>query len=238
MTAADTDSPAAEFDHYAGDGEYQAAIDRGIAFAGVEHHVFLQAKANVLLRLAATVGNPARLSMLDVGCGVGAFARHLIDHVGDLHGIDIADECAARAARDVPAGTFAGYDGRRIPYDDRRFDVAYAVCVFHHVDPADRQPLVAEMARVVRPGGVAAIFEHNPWNPLTRLVVSRIPFDDGVELLPLRESRTLLQQAGLAAVRGRYMLFAPSASSAVQRGERALGWLPVGAQHVAYGYRR
>ena len=58
------------------------------------------------------------------------------------------------------------------------------------------------MARVLRPGGIAAIFEHNPLNPLTRRVVSNCVFDEDAVLLRRRRARGLLRQAGLVPVRG------------------------------------
>ena len=54
---------------------------------------------------------------------------------------------------------------------------------------------VAELARVVRPGGLVVVFEHNPLNPLTRLVVSRVTFDDGVRLLRSGERRLAVRDA-------------------------------------------
>jgi SAM-dependent methyltransferase len=222
-----------QFDAHADD--YHAAVERGIAFAGVEHKVFLLAKVQVLLAEAAKLGRPTELAMLDVGCGVGAFARLLVDEVRELHGVDVSAESVARAASEVPRGEFTSYDGSRLPYQDGHVDVSFAVCVFHHVDKPDRAALVAEMQRVTRPGGLVMLFEHNPFNPLTRLVVSRVPFDEGVDLLPAGESRQLLHGAGLTDVKSRFILFAPSAAKGVIAAERALGWLPLGAQYVAVG---
>jgi SAM-dependent methyltransferase len=222
-----------EFDSYA--DEYQAAIDHGIAFSGVEHEVFLRAKVGVLLAEASKLGAPRELSMLDVGCGIGAFACQLLDHVGELHGVDISREAIARASRKLPQVPFASYEGNRLPYEGCRFDVAFAVCVFHHVQRSERAGLVDEMRRVTRPGGLIVLFEHNPWNPLTRLVVSRIPFDAHAVLLTLGEVRGLLREAGIARMRSRFILFVPSAAPRALRAERWLGWLPLGAQHVAVG---
>ena len=64
-----------------------------------------------------------------------------------------------------------------------------AVCVYHHVEPGDRAPLTAEIRRVLKPGGMLAIIEHNPLNPVTRAVVKRIPLDRDAQLLSAREAR-------------------------------------------------
>jgi SAM-dependent methyltransferase len=120
-----------------------------------------------------------------------------------------------------------------LPYDSGSFDVAFAVCVLHHVDPAARRQFTAELARVTRPGGLTVVFEHNPFNPLTRLAVARCEFDEGVELLRRRELQRLLAPA-LREVESRYLLFVPWRA---ERLERALGGVPLGAQYYVASTR-
>jgi hypothetical protein len=57
--------------------------------------------------------------------------------------------------------------------------------------------VIAEMARVTRPGGMVAIIEHNPLNPVTRHIVSRCPFDRDAVLLRCGTGARLLAGAGL-----------------------------------------
>ncbi|MDX6449784.1 MAG: polyisoprenyl-phosphate glycosyltransferase, partial [Gaiellaceae bacterium] len=142
-----------------------------------------------------------------------------------------------RAAAATPAVRYRTYDGKTLPFADQSFDLAFAVNVFHHVDPPDRAALAAELARVVRPGGIVAVFEHNPLNPLTRLVVSRCEFDAGVELLSTREVSALLTRAGLQPVERRYILFFPWRAAFLQRLEARLGPVPLGAQHLTAARR-
>ena len=63
------------------------------------------------------------------------------------------------------------------------------------------------MRRVCRPGGLIVLFEHNPWNPLTRRAVRGCEFDRDAELLSRREASRLLSEAGVEDRRGRYILF-------------------------------
>ena len=98
-----------------------------------------------------------------------------------------------------------------------------------------REALVAEMRRVTRPGGLVALVEHNPWNPLTRLAVARCPFDDDAVLLGARAARGLLTAGGLAAVRSRHFLVLPATGPWVTAVERPLRALPLGAQYLAVG---
>ena len=95
-----------------------------------------------------------------------------------------------------------------------------------------------ETARVVRPGGLVAVFEHNPLNPLTRRVVRDCAFDEGVELLPRRELETLLRAAGLEVVSAHYLLFFPWRGRLFEAAERLLARLPLGAQYVVAARRR
>ena len=83
-----------------------------------------------------------------------------------------------------------------------------------------------------------AIFEHNPWNPLTRRAVAGCEFDRDAVLLPRRQAEQLLHGQSMAGVEGSYMLFFTRRSALLHGIERRLGWLPLGAQYVVSGRRR
>jgi ubiquinone/menaquinone biosynthesis C-methylase UbiE len=210
---------------------YERAVEESIAFARVGHDFFVKQKADVLLEVARSIGSPAGLRVLDVGCGTGTFDRYLVDEVAELHGVDVSQPMVALAARENARCSYRVYDGKTLPYDDRSLDVAFAVCVFHHVTRANRLRLAAEMARVLRTGGISAIFEHNPWNPLTRLAVNRCEFDKGVELMRLHESAQLLRDAGLVRLRSRFLIFLPRPTPHL---DRWLAHVPVGAQYAVF----
>jgi SAM-dependent methyltransferase len=225
----------AEFDRV---GEsYEAAVDEAISFAGQEHDFYLEVKARRLVELARRQLGPGRPAALDVGCGPGLFDRHVASAF-ELHGVDMSPGMVERARAANPGVEYAVSKPGRLPFDDGRFDLAFAVCVLHHVDLADRLPLVRETARVVRPGGLVAVFEHNPLNPLTRRVVRDCAFDEGVELLPRRELEGLVRAAGLEVVSGHYLLFFPWRGRLFETAERLLARLPLGAQYVVAARRR
>jgi SAM-dependent methyltransferase len=221
-----------EFDAY-GD-RYREAVERAIAFARTEMDFFTRAKAIALLELSARrVGDPRRLSFLDVGCGPGETDRFLEGRVGRLTGVDISSEMIEVASGRNP---WADYEAIRtegpFPFGEGAFDVSFAVCVLHHVPPPQRLALVSEMARVTRPGGTVAIFEHNPWNPLTRRAVAGCEFDRDAVLLTRREAERLLRGSALAGIEGRYILFFTHDSGPLRWIERRLRKVPLGAQYV------
>jgi SAM-dependent methyltransferase len=209
-----------------------------VAFSGQDAEYFTQMKARALVELARRrVGDPTTLTALDVGCGVGVTDRYLVEPFARVIGVDIFDGVLERAAIANPQADYRLYDGHTLPLDDASVDVAFAICVVHHVPPERWGRFAAEMARVLRPGGIAAIFEHNPLNPLTRRVVSNCVFDEDAVLLRRRRASGLLHQAGLVPCEDRYIAFLPFGGKAVAPIEAALRRLPFGAQYYVSATR-
>ena len=212
---------------------YASEMERAISFAGAEHEAYTVAKVNDMLSRARTrFGDIDTLRVLDVGCGVGVTDAVLGGHFGSLHGVDVSAPMIERARAANPTASYQTYDGTRLPYRDGEMDIAFAICVFHHVDVDARAALLAEMARVVRPGGLVLVYEHNPYNPLTRLVVSRCAFDEGVTLVRPSDAKEWCRAAGLADSSVRYLIFFPWRLRVLLRVERGIGRVPLGAQYV------
>jgi SAM-dependent methyltransferase len=219
----------AEFNRH---GEsYEEEIAESIGFSGLEHAFFLEAKAEALLQLVRRrLGDPQSLRALDVGCGFGLLHPYLSE-LGALEGVDVSEAMISEARTRNPDVRYRVADGRELPAPDASFDLALAVCVLHHVPEPERGTFVGELGRVVRPGGLVVVFEHNPFNPLTRLAVRRCAFDEDVTLLRRRAAQRLLHRAGLASVDSAYILFFPWRSGVTRRMERALTGVPLGAQY-------
>ena len=225
-----------EFEEYK--QSYVAEVEQSIDFAGQGHDFFIRVKADELIASCERqLGSLEGRSVLDVGCGVGLMSGYVGKHFAELRGIDIAPGVVERAAEHVPGGAFDVYDGQRIPFEDQSFDVVFTVCVLHHVPPAQWTSLVSEMARVLKPGGLLYIFEHNPYNPLTRRAVSNCPFDADAKLLSRSRSAALVKSAGLSASEERYVLFFPWDGAGFRGVESGLRWLPLGAQYFVSGRR-
>lgn len=103
---------------------------------------------------------PKGLKWLDVGCGTGAFTETIQQTCAAAEIVAI-DPAAAHVAyaqpRKIAEGVqFQVVDARSMPFDNDRFDVAVSALVLNFIP--DREKAVAEMGRVVRPGGTVAAY--------------------------------------------------------------------------------
>ena len=162
----------------------------------------------------------AGMTVLDAGCGTGNYARALLQHVARLEAVDLSAGMLALAraklADAVAAGRAAlhqaGID--RLPLADAAVDGAMVNQVLHHLpdEPEADWPMhrmvLAEIARVLRPGGVLVInscghhqIEHGFWPyhliPVARAAVLR-------RLMPLDALERALAEAGITP-RGRFV---------------------------------
>ncbi len=236
-TAAPTAAPAAARTagfgaHAAG---YEDAVDRSVSFTGRDAAFFARRKVEILEEIVRPGLGPLQgLSVLDVGCGTGTTGRVLLPRVRSLQGVDISEEMLAQARRNLPDAAFSCYDGETLPFADETFDVAVAVCVLHHVPVTKRFKVVTEMVRVTRPGGVIAVFEHNPYNPLTRHAVHSCDLDHDAVLLRCREALELLRASADAEPGRRHYLFSALGGAAGRSLDRHLQSIPLGGQYTAW----
>jgi ubiquinone/menaquinone biosynthesis C-methylase UbiE len=107
---------------------------------------------------------PARLRpgerVLDVGCGTGSLAiaaKRQAGPAGDVHGIDASPSMVARARHKARRAavdvTFSIGVAESLPYPNSQFDVVLSTVMLHHLGRAARPIALAEMGRVLKPGG-------------------------------------------------------------------------------------
>jgi ubiquinone/menaquinone biosynthesis C-methylase UbiE len=110
---------------------------------------------------------------LDVGAGTGAFAFALAPLVRDVVAVEIDEELAERARADAPPNVEVVVgDGEHLPFEPFSFDLAGTLRTLHHT----RRPelVVAELARVTRPGGTILVADQlAPVDPLAAFDLTR-----------------------------------------------------------------
>jgi SAM-dependent methyltransferase len=121
---------------------------------------------------------------LDVGCGTGVLAERLAGAGYEMTGVDPSQGMLDVLTERAPSVTAVRGSGTDLPFDDDRFALALSVATLHHIaDPEAVRKTLSEMVRVTRPGGRLLIWDHNPVNPYWRVIMSRVPQDDGSERL-------------------------------------------------------
>jgi ubiquinone/menaquinone biosynthesis C-methylase UbiE len=225
-----------EFDEYR--HRYEDDINNAIAFGGKPHDFYTKVKADLLVELLKTkVTGPQPLNILDIGCGNGSIHSFLGASAFPIKitGVEVATQFVDMARQANPTVDYDVYDGHKLPYRSGQFDAAFTICVMHHVPPDQWPAFLLEMRRVVRPGGVVLVFEHNPINPLTSHIVKTCPLDKNAVLLSSGKLGSLMQSAGLEGVSREFILFTPFETSLFRRFDRLMRWLPLGAQYVSFG---
>ncbi len=117
-------------------------------------------------------------TILDVGCGTGSLTFALARTAGlrEIAAIDYSPVFVEEAIRrnTDPRIKIRQADACALPFEDGVFDRALALLVLHFVPEADKA--VAEMRRVVRPGGVvaAAVWDHLGGMPGMRMMVDTV----------------------------------------------------------------
>ena len=113
---------------------------------------------------------------LDAACGTGRHAAALVAMGHRTVGVDQSEEMLAVAREKVPGAEFRTSDLAALPFEDASFDVAVSsLAITHLSDPA---PAIAELARVVRPGGTVVISDAHP-TFVTILGQGLFPVDGG-----------------------------------------------------------
>lgn len=125
----------------------------------------------------ALAGRPAGRG-LDLGCGIGEYARAVAQGLGtQVVAVDASGPAVAVARRRGDADgrvTFLAGDAQRLPFADGTFDFAYTINMVHHLKRGEQRAALAEALRVLRPGAPLVVFEINVLNPLFRLYMRQV----------------------------------------------------------------
>lgn len=221
----------AEFNEYA--AAYDEALQQGLRLSGEGKEYFAAKRIEWLAQRLRQKGiaNPA--AILDYGCGIGGSIPYLTHqfHPRNIVGVDVSEESLAIAQSAFPEARF----GTLEQYSPQgEIDLTFCNGVFHHIPPGEREACARYIYEALKPGGVFAFWENNPWNPGTRLVMKRVPFDRNAIMLSAPESKRLLQSVGFRVEAVDFLFIFPRMLAALRWLEPPLASLPLGGQYLVF----
>ena len=222
---------SAGFDQFA--PAYDAALQQGLSATGESKDYFAHGRVQWLGNYVARTGLRPK-HILDFGCGTGTSVPLLrsLPGVEAVTGVDTSEESLR-----VGAGEYGSLGNIQFATLERlppagNMDIAFCNGVFHHIPLKDRAGAMRYVFDSLKPGGVFAFWENNPWNPGTRYVMSRIPFDaDAITLSP-PEAAGLSRAGGFEVLATRFLFFFPRSLAFLRPLEVMMERIPLGGQYI------
>jgi len=219
-----------EFDRFA--DSYDKTLKESIPAGLEEDEYFARYKVDFMARATS---DRALSRILDFGCGPGRSLSHLAQAFpqASVCGYDPSAESVRLAAERHPGlRVSADWDS----FAGEQFDLIFIANVFHHIPRHEIAPWLERCGAILETIGRIFVFEHNPWNPVTRHVFEHCPFDVDAKMIARRELIELGTQAKLDVTSTAFTLFFPKPLKMLRPLERWLTWLPLGAQYcVEFG---
>ena len=219
----------AEFDQYA--KNYDTALAEGLAVTGEDKDYFAQERVRWLRRCLYELRAQPR-TVLDYGCGTGSAVPWIIAECRPerVVGVDLSLESVAEATA-KHGSKMVSFHSIDAYQPAGTIELAFCNGVFHHIPLAERAGALGYIKKALRPGGFFALWENNPWNPGTRYVMSRIPFDRDAITLSVLTAQGLLESAGFEVLRKDFLFVFPRLLKWLRGLEPALSKLPLGGQY-------
>jgi SAM-dependent methyltransferase len=217
------------FDDYA--QNYDEALNQGLSATGEGKGYFAQGRIHWLGKCLSDLDEHP-YQVMDYGCGDGSTSECLLamNQESSVIGVDTSEKSLELANRKY-ASERASFSSIARYQPRGELDLVYCSGVFHHIPVAERAAALDYIWRCLRPGGIFSLWENNPWNPGTRYVMWRIPFDrDAITITP-PESASLLQTAGFEILRQDSLFYFPKQLKYLRWIERYLSGLPFGGQY-------
>jgi SAM-dependent methyltransferase len=211
---------------------------------GVPSAVFIDQRAARVTEWILSQYRGKEFHYLDFGCGNGRMLKCLLESDAlkpllssgrlRLFGFDTSAE-SLNEARALLAGdpVMLVNDWAELPLA-RRFDLVLTCHVFHHIPRIRGPKVVTALHRRMKPASRLVVWEQNPINPITRLLVKLCPFDSDARLLTVTATRALLGQNGFRPLQYRYVNLLPPRwlrSRRLVAIENQLLKFPIGAQY-------
>ncbi len=223
-----------DFDNYA--GRYENVLEKQLDFFGEENSYFAEYKVELVKNTLTR--QPKKI--LEFGCGIGRNLKFFTEYfpAAEIYGADISVKSIEIAKGENPSVKFFLLNKEEIEKHSEKFDLVFISCVFHHIAPSLRAESMKSIYSMMEIDGSAYIFEHNPYNPVTRHIVNTCEWDTDAILLNMKESVGLMENSGLSVVEKNYTLFFPAILKFMRFTENFLKKIPMGGQYYVKAVKK
>jgi len=216
-----------DFDDYT--ENYNALLAEKTSFFSSNEAYFARYKVDLVRQ---KVKSPVH-RLLEYGCGIGRNIPFLKTAFPEARvmGSDISVASLEMAQQINPEIKFF-QENDQINSSMEPFDLIFVAGVFHHVPLEQRGQVAKRLLERLTPTGQLFVFEHNPYNPVTRRIVNNCVYDEDAILISARQLKRILLDAGFKNMQVQYCLFIPPGWKSLLWLEPKLKWLPLGGQYV------
>ncbi|MFH1786427.1 MAG: class I SAM-dependent methyltransferase [archaeon] len=121
--------------------------------------------------------------VIEIGCGYGKYTVRLAPLVKSISAIDMSEKELARAIAITPERLkskiqYKHVSAADLPFADASFDTAFLAFVFHEIPHEEQEKALAEILRVLKPGGQAVLIDPTPYSPFHKFVRIFKPEED------------------------------------------------------------
>ena len=112
-------------------------------------------------KLLGKIGNLENKKVLEIGCGIGRWAKYLMEKEPTIQytGIDVSPKMVDIAKKRVPSANFLNISGDNLIFQDESFDLVFSITVLHHIPYEKQLKAIREICRVTKRGGHIVIIE-------------------------------------------------------------------------------
>jgi SAM-dependent methyltransferase len=228
-----SDEKTSEFDLFAGD--YDVDLGKGISVSGEDKEYFAAGRIHILaIRLKELNFYPRKI--MDFGCGTGSAIPYLGKAFPEssIVGAEVSEKSIdiAKERHKFENVSFCLLKSLSL---EEKFDLVFCNGVFHHILRVERSESIKRIYNSLNLNGYFALWENNPWNPGTRLVMSRIPFDRDADPINPIEARKMLTNEKFKISKIDFAFYFPRQLKFLRTLEPLLSNIPLGAQYQILG---
>ena len=214
---------------------YNKDLNDALRLTGYASSTLTKAK---LLKLQALFPElvPLHFNLLDFGCGIGNLYESVKQFFPNASytGVDDSGESINKAqSRFGNNSIFHNLNSEN--WKKTQYNLIFSAGVFHHIPHDEHKNILKELSGLLKPNGKLVIWEHNPFNPITKKIVTDCVFDQDAVLIYPHQMKKNMLGIPLTNIRIVYTTFFPKSLSFLNVLDPYMGWLPLGGQFVTYG---